>query len=84
MRRMARGEARAERVSRNSAVPEGPITGTPGMNLRESSLGVVSVWMNIDLVLGGLNCLFDILALEFGRKGDDEVARVNVERFAEE
>lgn len=39
---------RAERVSRNSAVEESSITGTPGMNLRESSLGVVSVWMNIE------------------------------------
>ena len=47
MRRMARGDLRAERVSRNSALPSS-ITGTPGMNLRESSLGVVSVWMNME------------------------------------
>ncbi len=48
MRRMASGDFKAERVSRNSAVPS-DITATPGMNLRESSLGVVSVCMNMDL-----------------------------------
>ena len=41
------GDASAARVSRNSAEPSS-ITGTPGMNLSESSFGVVSVWMNIE------------------------------------
>jgi len=58
-RRVASGEERAERVSRNSAdidadaccsAEEDAMTGTPGINLSEDSLGVVSVWMNIDRV----------------------------------
>ena len=43
---MARGDGSAERRSRNSW-DDPPVTVTPGMNLREASLGVVSVWMNI-------------------------------------
>lgn len=45
-RRVARGEGRAERRSRNSW-DDPPVTVTPGMNFREASLGVVSVWINI-------------------------------------
>ena len=45
--RIASGDARAERVSMNSAEPSF-MTSTPGMNLRESSLGVDSVWMNME------------------------------------
>src|SRR6267154_3457117 len=47
IRRIASGDFNADRVSRNSAVPSS-MTFTPGMNFRESSLGVVSVCMNMD------------------------------------
>ena len=44
--RSAKGDEEAEPASRNSWVPVGE-TGWPGMNLSESVLGVVSVWMNM-------------------------------------
>jgi len=58
-------------VSMNSAEPVS-ITGTPGMNLRESSLGVVSVWMNMDLAWIGLSDTED----NFLEIRDEEVVRV--------
>lgn len=45
--RSASGEAAELPASRNSCVPDVD-TGEPGMNLSESVLGVVSVWMNIE------------------------------------
>jgi hypothetical protein len=43
---MARGEMAASSLLVKNAVPDSK-TGTPGMNLSVSGLGVASVWINI-------------------------------------